>query len=787
MNELMTPPNRTSETALERPAPRPLGPVASSVPPLAADDASQLREWLRVLWTRRYIVLTAVIIVTTLAGVHVFNTPPSYEASAVVEILKEDNALAKPGDLDTSDRPDPNYEVDLKTKMLMLNSRELHENLLVSLNLDRNRRFLDDAANESAWSKMVRAVTTWRTPQASAPAGADIPQLKDVAPQRSAEESARLAPYVDALDRAFAVETVKGTRAVRVTFTHRDPAIAAAVANGAVKMLMDRNFEVKTSKFNATAYWLDGATRELKARVETAEQKLADYSGSHNILTIQKGESAETTLTTDRLAQLHDQAMHAESDRILKESLYNQLRAGSVSELPESAQDPQLVELRKQLADLQKDLAQKRVKFGPENPAVVQVQQQIDAVTGQITAGEARLAQTIRLDYERAKQTEGAFAADLERTKRDALAENQASIQYNILKQDLDTARTLYDDFLQKTNQARANVVEQQNNIRVLEAAQVPVLPSGPKRLLTILLALFLGAGLGVGAVALLHVVDSSLKTTDDMTRYLQIAPLGAIPSITASSTNTKLLDRVKVAVRRRKLDGFVNVDNTSAVAEAYRALRTSILLSCVDAPPRTLLVTSAQPSEGKSTTAMNVAMSLAHLGREVLLVDCDLRHPMSNAILGEKQAAGLATFLSGNGDLDSLIRPTATPNFSVLPAGPVPPNPAELLSSERMRATLAELASRYDHVVLDAPPVLSVTDPVILATLVDGVVLVFREGRTPRAQARRVKDELARVGARVIGAVLNDVAPEHDHYTYGYGNKYTNNAGPARLISARE
>jgi capsular exopolysaccharide synthesis family protein len=534
----------------------------------------------------------------------------------------------------------------------------------------------------------------------------------------------------------------------------------------------------KTEKFTNTAGWLDRETRELKARVEESEQNLANYTRDHNLLST----DGKETLTNEKLARLHDQATRAETERILKESLYQEVKAGRATQLPEAFSDPKLGALQAKLGELAVTQAQLDTKYGPDHPKIIEVKQQMAVIQQQIDAGRGQLEEKLRADYERAVRDERSLQAALDLAKGEAVRQNQANIQFSLLKQDVETAKSMYTDFLNKTNQAKVQEAEQHNNMHLIESALPPVLPVGPNRLRTIVIGLFVSLLAGLGLTFFLEYLDSTIKSVEDVTRYAQLPALGVIPAISSrrvlklakksSKTGLSLVDG-ESAPAEAFPGQLTAVDHHSSIAEAYRVLRTSVLLSTAGGPPKTILVTSGQPGDGKTTTIINTAVSLAQLGAKVLVIDCDMRRPSAHKILGVDYTAGLSTYLSRDIEIDGLIQKLPIANLSFLPSGPVPPNPAELLSSKRMKEMLALLAERYDHIMLDSPPLMLVTDPIVLSTIVDGVILVVQGGKSTREVVRRARLELAAVGAKVFGVVLNNLDMRRHGYDSYYYDRY--------------
>ena len=589
------------------------------------------------------------------------------------------------------------------------------------------------------------------------------------------EESARLAPFVGVLDGRLNVDQMKETRALRVSFSHTDPIIAAAVANGVAKDFTDRSFRTKTERYQNTSDWLSRSTRELEAKVQEAEQKLADYTRANNIFSTESKDS----LTTDKLTRLYDQATRSETERILKESLYAEVKAGRVSQLPEAFADTRTAEYQKKLGELKLDEARLDLKYGDENPQIKDVRSQIAVLESQISGSRKSLEEKLKAEYERAARDEQSLKSALDRAKGEAVQQNQASIQFGLLKQNVDTAKSLYVDFLQRYNQSKIEVAQQHNNLRIIEPATVPGGPIGPQRMRTILVGLFLSLAAGVGLAFFLEYLDNTIKTVEDVNRYAQLPALSVIPAI--SGTGVKRgLGKGKNG-RRRLADGANG--STTAAEQPVGGARQSLVCErkhiaflgrrCCFRPPATpqrkILVTSGQPGEGKTTTVVNTAISLAQLGASVLIIDCDLRKPTAHKLFGIEHERGLSTYLSRDVSLDGLIQKLPIPNLFLLPCGPIPPNPAELISSAKMKEMLRGLVDQYDHIIIDSPPLINVTDPVILSTMVDGVILVVHGGRSTRAVVTRARQELLSVGAKTFGVVLNNVDLRREGYDSYY------------------
>lgn len=788
------------ETAIVRRYPAAGGyypePYVDEYPPEYGDagtrqeDASHiLLELVLAVRKRKWWILAFSAVVTVVTAIEMLSVRPTYSASAVVEVRKENAPLVianTDSDLDSA--------LSLNTKILMFKSRPLLEDVSNRLKLDQNSKF-SDVSQKRSWWETIKGLIVGEPyeiqPETMPPVANRADGGKDPGTGRATTQSnldslglpaanPRLDPMVGILLRGQAVERIKDTQALKISFSHRSPEIAALVANGLAQSFIQKNFESKVDKFTNASSWLESSTNKMKAKVREAEQALANYTRDHNIFTTQ----GQTTLTSDRLVRLHDQAMRAEADIFLKNSLYEEVKQGRVAKLPAAYGDARITELEKKLSDLSIQAATLSVTYGPEHERPKEIQQQMIVVQEQIEESRKALEDRMKSDYERAERDQKSLKTALEQAKGEAVQQDQAAIQYSILKQEVDTANSLYTEFLHKTSQADLELAQQRNNMNIIQPAQVPRSPDGPKAALSILMAFVLSLAGGVGLAFVLERFDTSIKNVADVNRYAQLPTLGVIPSIATvrarglatkrknkrnrgsisiSDVGTNLLPQAQngsSGSNRESEPAFTStIGDASSVSEAYRVVRTSVLLSAAGSPPKTILLTSGRPGEGKTTTVVNTAMSLAQLGSSVLIIDADLRKPATHKGLNVQNNLGLSTFLSRNAELDGLIQKLKIPNLSLLSCGPIPPNPAELLSSNKMKELMRLVTERYDHVLIDSPPLLYVTDSVILSTLVEGVILVVHGGRSTRDGVRQSRNMLANVGAKIFGVVLNNVS----------------------------
>ncbi len=741
-------------------------------------DNLQLGEIWRRIRKHKWLILVVVLIVTLVVAVESYRTKSTYRATATLQLDLENRTLFRSGDVSIeSEEYDNAYltAAAMKTKIRLLQSRPLLEDVVANLQLDKSAQFMDVTQRKNIWDS-VQTIAGRVKGQAPPPPSLYIETPPAPSPEnliaRTAQESARLSPYVNILSGALSATQVEETQMLAISYEHSNPTLAAQIVNTAAEFFIAHNYRNKTRRYNSTSGWLNSNTRELKSKLEQAEQKLADFATTHGISSPTNNE----TLEVAKLGKLHGQVLQTETDRILKQSLYKEVQEGRLAQLPESFADARLTALQTKINELSIQSAQNVGRFGPDNPRTLDVQKQLGALQKQLEDGRKTLADKLKADYERSARDEQTLRSALDRSKAELKSEEiqqgQANIQFGLLQQNVQMAKTLYTEFLQKTNQANMQLAEQHNNLQIIEPATMPVAPIGPNRLRIILTGFLLSLCFGIALALTIEYFDDTIKTTDDITQYLGLPALAAIPAAMSRRLRIKSLPvlgdgQTAQALQRPLLSQPETMSDKSAslLREAYRGLRTSILLSAAGNTPKTMLFTSSQPSEGKTTTTINTAISLAQLGLSVVVIDGDLRRPSIHKAFGIDPAHGISSYLSSNMRLTSLLQDSSVPYVSVLPCGVIPPNPTELISSEKMKALVNLLKENFDHVLIDSPPLTNVADSLVLSTLVDGVIVVVQSGTSRRRAVQRVRRELMQVGAKIFGVVLNKV----DHRKNGY------------------
>ena len=681
---------------------------------------------------------------------------PVYEAGGTIEINKPDSTLNFQNSATFSvDYFDP---TELETELKILQSDLLATQVIRELNLDRRPEIGGQAPPPAA--------------------------SMELSPDPLQSDPARASAMVGSFKSSLRVSLSPNTRIIEVHYRSPDPQMAATVVNTLMQTYVENNFKARFESTMQASDWLQKQLVDLQMKVETSQEKLVRYQKEHEIL----GTDEKQNIIMEKLDELNKALTTAESERMDKESLYRLIESGDPDAIASSAgglsdsgsggqSASQLLEtLRGKQAELKIQAAELNTQFGPSYPKLTQLNNQLKEIDTQIQAEMKKIASKIRGQYTTALQRESMLRDALEKQKQEANKLNESAIQYTLLKRDVDTNRQLYEGLLQKMKEAGVSAGLKSNNFRIVDSARPPQSPIEPNIPRNLMFAVILGLASGIGLAFMLEGLDNTVRTTEQAQAISGLASLGMIPLGSKSAREGPNPKRLVIATSKEAVELVTQVRPQSQMAESYRALRTSLLLSNLGAPPKVVMVTSALPQEGKTTTSINTAVVLAQKGVRVLLIDADMRRPSIHKTLGMGPHSGLSNVLTGTTPLEQAITSTSVlPNLFVLPAGTPPPNPAELLASANMRDVLAQLREQYDHIVIDTPPSLSVTDAVVLSPRADAVILVIRSGQTTKQALRRSRDVLMQVSAKVVGVLLNavDLSSPDYYYYYEYQGKY--------------
>lgn len=750
-----------------------------------------LLDYWRAIRKRLWLVMGVAALITTLATIYVARKPDVYEASSRVQVDLENNPMyaGKTAPMIYSPVNDPAY---FNTQLQILTSPGLLRRVVKTLDLEHNQAFLRPQATQqrSTWKTIMQMIGLSNPDKRdSAQQPAQLPLTSAMAPASSSDdlaEAKRLAPFVSALQGGLHVDPVresragyyKETRLIDIGYTHGDPDTAAKITNAVAETFVRSNLEKKNETNTSTSEFLSKRVAELQGQIRSAEEKLVGYAKSNQILSL----DASQNTVVERLSGLNKQLLEAENDRKLAEAEYNAAKApGAASALAE-ADGKDVNESEQKLADLKQKRAQLLVDATEEAPEVKEVDEQIAVVQKHLNETRARktgtLLTNLETKYKQSLAREVALRTSFNQQKGETVTQNEAAINYRILQQEIETNKGLLENLLQRSKENDVVLAGRPNNISIVDYAIVPDFPVGPARMRSVMLAFILALALGVGLALFLEYLDDTIHSTDDVEKFLRLPALAVIPAMAAGQARRRLLSSA-TSIQKRNGNGngsgnpelLLNVTGRSPLAESYRQLRTSVLLSTAGRAPRTLLVTSSLPGEGKTTTAVNTALSLAQTGVSVVIIDADMRRPRLRSIFDLTEREGLSSILSSEMDNEKMLQTIARDEASglhILTAGPIPPNPAELLGSEQMRKLITVLSGKFAHIVIDSPPISSFTDGVLIASVVDGVLLVVHGGKSSRGVVRRSRQLLLDVGAKIFGVVLNNVSVRsHDYYYY--------------------
>ncbi len=692
-----------------------------------------IQYWQAVL--RHRIAIAAVVAVCVALGIIItLLMMPYYTSTSRIEISREQDKVTNVEGVTGSDGAGQNLEF-YQTQYALLESRSLAERIVRARNLASKDGFFETYGVDPNDSGILS-----ETPKA----------------QSAAQRNHRLKLATDLLQEHVSVSPIRGSSLIDVNFESPSPALSAEIANAWIEQFIASNLD---RRFNSTAdarKFLEEQLAELKQRLEDSERNLSSYADNKEIITLSSEQTADgktvsqKTLASANLEALNGELARATADRILAESEARQ-RSGDKNALTNNA----LNSLREERAKAQGEYAKLLVQFEPEYPAAKAIESQISALNRSIAAEEARSRAGTSARFNEAVEREQKLRSQVNRLKRQFGGERRDSIQYNIFQREVDTNRQLYDGLLQRYKEIGVAGVGT-NNISIVDRAQPAERPSSPKLLLNVALAILAGLGLAAAYVFVMEQIDQTVKDPADLKSKLGIAPLGSIPNFEKEDILLSLMDKKSVAW------------------EAYLSIRTSLSFLTDHGVPRSFLLTSTRPNEGKSTSSLALAAVLASTGKRILLIDGDMRNPSLHQMLGIENRAGLSNNLSGSDDLAQLVHQKTTFGFDAMTAGPIPPNAAELLSSSRMRELVTKLGETYDTVIIDAPPVLGLADIPLLADSVEGVIYTIEAGGVKMRGIQSAIQRIRSSRAHIFGGIVTKVQPQHSGYGYGYSYQYS-------------
>ena len=782
-------------------------------------EKRSLREYFNVIYKRLWLIITLAVIVTSAVAFYMYRLPTQYEASSEVLIEpKKPKTTAK----DAININFGNDQFYWNTQIKLIQSPSIMQAAVVKLGLHRDPTIASEPVNKGIFDKLSAAVFGEKTDTAKQ---ATLPTLSEnntdenpndnVMDSLSPVERKRAETTAGGLIGGLSVVRLENTNLFAIKVQNTNPELATKVAEEVANVFIESEVRRELASTQKQYDDLVKSVEDLKTTIGSQEQERVSYMQKSGMPLF---EGNGQKLNADRLQTISQQWLGAIEERRKLEARYEAAVAanakGEATNMPEIVENKiyqdavrqnterraklqdQIREIDRQIQDADSERAKDATKYTDEHPKMREWAAKINLLKQARSDTEKEVSKTIDRDQkslqkdavrgalvglesqlETARKRESQSEAAYNTEVASANQQGQAETRLMTLTREIETSRNLLDTLTQRQKEKELELnTSRPDNISISRHAESAG-PVGPQRTRNIMIALLISLTAGVGLAFLLDYVDDSVKSSDDIGRYVGLPTLAMIPHYKGIEKRAKGRQLLTENGNGGSIALATLDDNRSVVAESYRHLRTSLLFSSAGKPPQVVLVTSSQPSEGKTTTAINTAVTLAQAGADVILLDCDLRRPRLHHYFQLENVAGITNYLSGDSEVEPLMRSYArVPNLKVITSGPIPPNPAELLSSNEMRNLLQHLRGSFKHIIVDSPPAISFTDAAILSTLADGVVIVAMANKSSLHLIRRFKQRLQNLGARIFGVVLNGIKPNSLEYGYyGYGYNYQN------------
>ncbi|MEW6052667.1 MAG: polysaccharide biosynthesis tyrosine autokinase [Nitrospirota bacterium] len=685
-----------------------------------------LRDYLKIIYKRRYTVYTFFTIVFIIVLIGTFSTTPVYQASTKVLIER-----VEPYNLTMMYPYYSPYDPEFyETQYQLIKSTSVAQKVVRMLSL------------ESTYESYFKG--------------------EKITPDGGRSKADILA---DIVSGSIIVSPIKNSKIVNLSFMSTNPDFAALIANSVARAYIEEILEMRMTSSRYSIEWMTKKAEEEKAKLEKSEKALQEYMRANNIVTLQD----KVALTPEKLSELNTQLVRAETKRKELEALYNKVTglSGNLRDaetIPAVSSEPTIQSLRSQILKAEQNIEELSKKFGKKHPSMIKAEEELRVLQQKRDQETRRVIGSIKTEYDLARSNESSLRRMFSGTKAEAMDLNEKFIQYGVLSREVDTNRQLYDALIKRMKEQSVTEEIQSVNVWVVEKAEKPSSPVKPRKSLNILLGIIVGLFGGIGLAFFIEYLDNTVKAPEDAEARLGVPVLGVVPLLDTKDEN---------------IEDIILKEPQSVHAESYKTIRTAIMLSSATRPPQNIQITSMGPNEGKTVTSVNLAITIARSGYSVMLIDGDLRKPRIHTVFRLNNLSGLSTYLAGaTTDIETVYKRPLT-NLTVIPSGPVPPNPSELLGSGRMSELISLLNERFDVIVWDSPPLMTVTDSLILSKILDGTIIVTKAGKTTYdivdrglkfLKGRRETD----IETRVLGIVINGFdVKKSDQYYYQYYNYY--------------
>jgi polysaccharide biosynthesis transport protein len=719
-----------------------------------------LRDYFAVIKKRRMTVFTFLTLTILLVSIVTFSITPLYTASSQVLIEKNlgENSIENSY---SYRRYDPQF---LGTQFNIITSFNVVRRVVEQLQLDTKYRdyFLKEEKNQlvffkSLLKKFVSFFKSFSSDDSVLP-GETLSSTDLLAKVEPISDTDLI---VKKIIKKLTITPERDTKIVNITYSHRVPGMANLITKSLVDAYKIELQEIKHSSSNDTLKWMSEKAEQERKKLENSELSLQSYMKKNDLITVEN----KLAIYPQKLSEFSSQLSTIQAERKKLESIYSQIQkaredSSDLETIPVFADNPVLQVIREKLYATEQNIKQLAKTYGHKNPVMINAKEELNSLKKEKGFEIKRIIEATKNAYDLIVTQEKNIAELLNTTKNELLTLNEKFVQYSIMQREVNTNSVLYDTLTSSLKKASVTQQSQSVNVWVIKEASRPQSPSTPNKKINLLMGIFLGFLGGVGLAFFFEYLDNTVNSSEEIEKRFGLTILGAIEELKGKD---------------QKIESLVKQEPLSPFAESYRLIRSSILLSSVDHPPRLMLITSMAPSEGKTSTTVNIARILAQSNKKVLIVDCDMRKPRQHSLFSIPNSIGLSSYLTGNVK-DNIVQDIPGEDIALIAAGPTPPNPAELLDSVKMKKLLIRLSESYDFVLLDSPPIQSVTDSLALSTLVDGTILVVRAEKTTYDMIENGLSKLYSINAHILGIVLNGVntSTGGKDYYHGYYKYYS-------------